>query len=317
LGNTILKRSISAGKWHDTYNVFDIYGNLAYVLPPIINTYPSEQQIWKDQYAYIGDSDTIFASGYTTTGGNESEVSLNSNQLYIYLTTYDQGTAIPLNTSTTVPAITLDFDEKLPDMNLGAITTYGGPNFTNPSNGHYSAYIQNGNIYFSGDGTPVYDVYIDFPFDFSTLTTVPVATVDDTMIEEMGYQYRYDNKNRLVEKRLPAKEWEYTVYDNLDRPVLTQDANLRAQNKWLFNKYDAFDRLIYSGIWTNSVANQSRQDVQGLVDTQVSPVWNETKSVSSQTIGSPSATVYYTNNAFPKSNLEVLSISRFKSGCFL
>ncbi|MCL9804653.1 DUF6443 domain-containing protein [Flavobacterium amniphilum] len=316
LGSTILKRSVSGGKWHDTYNVYDAYGNLAYILPPMINTYPSEQQIWNDQYVYMTDINTITENGIDV-GGNEAEVSLNSNELYVYLSTYGETTPSPLNISTTVPAITLNFDPKLPDMDLGFFTTTGGLNGTNPSNVHYRAYIQDGNIYFSGDGTPVYDAYINFGVNLSTVATATVPAVDATMINELGYQYKYDSRNRLIEKKLPGKDWDYTVYDNLDRPILTQDGNLRTQNKWVFIKYGAFDRLIYSGIWTNTVANQSRQDVQGLVDAQVSPVWSEAKSVSAQTIGSPSTTVYYTNNAFPKLNLEVLSITYYDNYTFV
>ncbi len=44
----------------------------------------------------------------------------------------------------------------------------------------------------------------------------------------------------------------YMVYDKRDRVVLTQDGNLRATNKWMFIKYDAFNRPIYTGIYTNA-----------------------------------------------------------------
>ncbi len=38
------------------------------------------------------------------------------------------------------------------------------------------------------------------------------------------------------------------VYDKADRLVLTQDANLRSQGKWMFTKYDQLSRPIYTGI---------------------------------------------------------------------
>ena len=63
----------------------------------------------------------------------------------------------------------------------------------------------------------------------------------------MGYVYVYDTRNRLVENKLPGKNWEYIIYDKLDRPVLTQDANLRVSNVWMFTKYDVFNRPIYTG----------------------------------------------------------------------
>jgi hypothetical protein len=51
----------------------------------------------------------------------------------------------------------------------------------------------------------------------------------------------------LVEKKVPGKGWEYMVYDKADRLILSQDANLRAANKWLITKYDQLGRIAYTG----------------------------------------------------------------------
>ncbi|MGG5211111.1 DUF6443 domain-containing protein, partial [Chryseobacterium sp. MIQD13] len=68
------------------------------------------------------------------------------------------------------------------------------------------------------------------------------------ILNDLCYQYRYDGRNRLVEKKLPGKGWEYMVYDKADRLIATQDAILRPAGKWLFTKYDKFGRVIYTGI---------------------------------------------------------------------
>ncbi len=39
------------------------------------------------------------------------------------------------------------------------------------------------------------------------------------------YTYHYDNLGRLIEKRVPGKGWEYIVYNTMDKPIMTQDAN--------------------------------------------------------------------------------------------
>ncbi|CAL2092894.1 RHS repeat-associated core domain-containing protein [Tenacibaculum sp. 190524A02b] len=91
--------------------------------------------------------------------------------------------------------------------------------------------------------------------DFGNLTYVlpPKVVVSDnsgvssTELSELCYQYKYDYRNRLIEKKIPGKEWEYIVYDKLDRPVLTQDANLRTTKNWLFTKYDELGRVILTG----------------------------------------------------------------------
>ncbi len=73
------------------------------------------------------------------------------------------------------------------------------------------------------------------------------ALPDATELSELCYQYVYDDRNRLVEKKIPGKGWESIIYDKLDRPVITRDANLEAEGKWLFTAYDAFGRVSYTG----------------------------------------------------------------------
>ncbi|WP_430968316.1 DUF6443 domain-containing protein [Spongiimicrobium sp. 2-473A-2-J] len=74
------------------------------------------------------------------------------------------------------------------------------------------------------------------------------ATITQAILDDLGYQYKYDHRNRLIEKKVAGKGWEYIVYNKLDQPIMTQDANLAAQNKWLFTKYDAFGRVAYTGL---------------------------------------------------------------------
>lgn len=76
--------------------------------------------------------------------------------------------------------------------------------------------------------------------------------VDNPILGELCYQYRYDARRRLVEKKLPGKEWEYMVYDKQDRLVMTQDANMGASRQWLFTKYDQYGRVSYTGIYTSA-----------------------------------------------------------------
>jgi RHS repeat-associated protein len=70
-----------------------------------------------------------------------------------------------------------------------------------------------------------------------------------TTLDNLCYQYRYDEQNRLTQKRIPGKGWVYMVYNQLDQPVLTQDANQRVSNQWSVIKYDAFGRVIMTGLW--------------------------------------------------------------------
>lgn len=89
----------------------------------------------------------------------------------------------------------------------------------------------------------------------------PKATADDgsissTELDQLCYQYIYDERNRLIEKKLPGAGWEYLIYDTKDRLVLSQDAKLRAVNSYQYHYtlYDAINRPSEQGISTESSA---------------------------------------------------------------
>ncbi|WP_164975882.1 MULTISPECIES: hypothetical protein, partial [unclassified Chryseobacterium] len=82
--------------------------------------------------------------------------------------------------------------------------------------------------------------------------------ITDVLLDDLCYQYRYDGRGRLVEKKLPGKGWEYMVYDKADRLVFSQDAKMRPTDKWLFTKYDVLGRVIITGV----VAGGSRASMQ-------------------------------------------------------
>ena len=81
-------------------------------------------------------------------------------------------------------------------------------------------------------------------------------------LDNLCYQYRYDERNRLIQKRVPGKDWEYMVYNRLDQPVLSQDANQRLTNQWTVTKYDALGREIMTGLWDagSAIAQSTLQD---------------------------------------------------------
>lgn len=84
---------------------------------------------------------------------------------------------------------------------------------------------------------------------FKSYIGVTLAT-SDPIIQNLCYLYNYDVNDRLVEKKLPGKGWEYMVYDKQERLVASQDANMRENNQWLFTKYDLYGRVAYTGIST-------------------------------------------------------------------
>ncbi|UWX68451.1 RHS repeat-associated core domain-containing protein (plasmid) [Empedobacter stercoris] len=126
-------------------------------------------------------------------------------------------------------------------------------------------------------------------------------------MNELGYQYLYDDKNRLVEKQLPGKGREFMVYDNQDRLTLQQDINQRTgTNKgWSFFKYDKFGRIVYTGFFKNTA---SRGSMQSALNNKRTPNNEERTTVG---IGNNGTILFYTNAQFPNGSLTVQSVNYY------
>ena len=93
-----------------------------------------------------------------------------------------------------------------------------------------------------------YDTYYVYD-DFGNLRFVlPPACQDTPELSFYGYQYKYDARNRCIEKTLPGCRPIYYVYDRADNPVLSQDGIQRARNEWSFTLYDTFGRVVVTGL---------------------------------------------------------------------
>ncbi|MGG7551316.1 DUF6443 domain-containing protein [Chryseobacterium arthrosphaerae] len=90
-------------------------------------------------------------------------------------------------------------------------------------------------------------------------------TISEELLNDLCYQYRYDTWGRMVEKKLPGKDWELMVYDKQDRLVATQDGKLREKGQWLYTKYDKFGRVAITGLSTGGerLQEQSIADSYG------------------------------------------------------
>jgi RHS repeat-associated protein len=86
-------------------------------------------------------------------------------------------------------------------------------------------------------------------------------SISQAGVDGLCFNYFYDERGQVIEKRIPGKKVEYLVYDKRGRLCLSQDGNLRQQHKWKFTAYDALDRAICTGLYENATA--SRQDLQG------------------------------------------------------
>ncbi|MCP4459390.1 MAG: hypothetical protein GY816_15415, partial [Cytophagales bacterium] len=117
-------------------------------------------------------------------------------------------------------------------------------------------------IYPWADTYYVYDIYGQlravFPPEGAKALeaeTVP-WTVTPAILSNWAFTYKYDARNRMVEKKVPGADPVYMVYDQWDRLVLTQDGKQRnsSPQKCLFTKYDVLNRPIQTGLMDYSEA---------------------------------------------------------------
>ncbi|MCR9133502.1 MAG: RHS repeat-associated core domain-containing protein [bacterium] len=144
---------------------------------------------------------------------------------------------------------------------------YLGANKTQPVETYY-VYDKFGNLRFIIPPKAVESIGTN-----SSLTLDEYNTVRNNWLTEM----RYDEYQRVIEKKIPEADWVYTVYDNLGRVALTQDGNMRLFNDWFFTKYDIQGRAIITGVYKETEpSRQSRQDMQAHVRSQ-SMYWEQTE----------------------------------------
>ncbi|CCB70045.1 Rhs family protein precursor [Flavobacterium branchiophilum FL-15] len=152
----------------------------------------------------------------------------------------------------------------------------------------------------------VYDQYGNLSFVLPPLVTNASIT---SQMAGLCYQYRYDYRNRLVEKKLPGKQWEFIVYDKLDRPVATGPAFSpfgEGTTGWMITKYDALNRPVYTG-WqaSTTVTTSGRLVLQNAQNGAT--VLNESKTTAGTIDG---ISVWYSNVVAP-TGFKILSVNYY------
>ena len=77
-------------------------------------------------------------------------------------------------------------------------------------------------------------------------------SMTSTILNEQCFRYEYDYRQRVIMKKVPGSGIVYMVYDARDRLVLSQDSLLRAAHKWLYTMYDMLNRPILTGLITDN-----------------------------------------------------------------
>ncbi|CAM4121194.1 RHS repeat-associated core domain-containing protein [Pedobacter westerhofensis] len=127
-------------------------------------------------------------------------------------------------------------------------------------------------------------------------SSVSSFTESDNVFNQFIYGYHYDGRNRVMEKKIPGKGWEFIVYNALDQVVMSQDANQRSANQWLFSKYDALGRVVITGVYGNASGRAALQTAYDSHAANQGALWESRDNTGAQGTG-------YTNAALPTSEI--------------
>jgi RHS repeat-associated protein len=225
------------------------------------------------------------ASGlYDISLGNATAtVFYAANQLYKTIT-YDENTAA---TPTETNGSTLEFKDKEGQVVLKRTYETGAKHDT------YYVYDQYGNL------TYVIPPKAD-------------AAITQAILDDLCYQYKYDYRNRLVEKKLPGKQWEFIVYDKLDRVVATGPAFSPFSDittiGWLITKYDALNRVVFTG-WENTSASSTTRASKQTNQNNLTTTLNESKGSYYGTTTDNIPTIY--SNGVAPTSFKLLSVNYY------
>ncbi len=88
--------------------------------------------------------------------------------------------------------------------------------------------------------------------------------MDAATANELCFFYRYDERDRMIMKKLPGADSTEIVYDLSDKPVFTRDGNLRNASqpggaKWLATFYDGLNRPVMTALYNVGTARSTLQ----------------------------------------------------------
>ncbi|AMQ00084.1 RHS repeat-associated core domain protein [Pedobacter cryoconitis] len=151
----------------------------------------------------------------------------------------------------------------------------------------------------------VYDELSNLRYVLPPGFTATVFSESNAAFDRYIYAYHYNGKRQVVEKKIPARGWEFMVYNKLYQLVMSQTATQRAKSpqEWTIFKFDELGRPGISGIYVHagSAANTSYRTVQQAAVDANSNLW-ETSILTG---------TGYTSNTYPTSWSTTLSINYY------
>ncbi|SFC82679.1 RHS repeat-associated core domain-containing protein [Parapedobacter composti] len=148
----------------------------------------------------------------------------------------------------------------------------------------------------------VYDDLGDLHYVIPPSVSAAAFSENDADFVDYIYGYKYDSRRRVIEKKVPGKGWEHIVYNKNDQMVLQQDAVQRANSQWSYTKYDAFGRVVETGLFTSG---STRSSLQAALDNEAAAALWETRTGGD-----------YSNVSYPRSSKSIRMVNYYDDYTF-
>ncbi len=122
------------------------------------------------------------------------------------------------------------------------------------------------------------------------------------------FRYEYDHRNRMIIKQVPGAQPIEMVYDQRDRMVASRDGNLRAvTGKWMATVYDNLNRPIMTGIYSSALSHND------LITAMNSATASGTVTTVTQALDHLSVSQYVTGQPDYKARVSVELLDGFET----
>jgi RHS repeat-associated protein len=114
------------------------------------------------------------------------------------------------------------------------------------------------------------------------------------ILEEHCFRYEYDERNRMIMKKVPGAGLTEMVYDVRDRLVFSRDANLANDGQWLTTFYDELDRPVMTALYSSSATRATLQTGMNQATTNTQTINHVIPGIADLVISSYDGNTHYT-----------------------
>ena len=316
LGRPVQSVSVKAttlGKDFITYQAYDDYGRIGKSYLPYAKS--SNNGAYVDESSFISQQNTFLSGIYGSTDGNKgySEAEYENCPLNRVLKQGAPGdswqkTANPVEYAYKINPSTVQ-SWKYSGDSYSSISYAAGKLFLKETTDEDNKVVKE---YTNTEGKiiqkEVDGALTRYCYDeFGLLRCVVQPTGTSPASTGLCFYYKYDGKQRLIEKRFPigySGTTVYYIYDSLNRLVLLQDANQRAKStpEWTYNVYDDFNHLTETGTWATTISRSTLETTMASA-ANLDYIENITSKVPLKYLhynnytNLPSANAFYTSDA--------------------